>query len=143
MGGTVTSSWDSKWKGFQVESGSSWSLVLNEKSPCQRLPRKPLTKKKKKKQSPSGWIWLRGLSNGTHKGTPEENKHIEGTNISLQQDWNEHSSRLAFNWSSPVQFKIGIQLFLGQLNLQSWKVWNLINLEKQTQKPEPANLCFQ
>lgn len=32
--------------GFQVETDSSWSLVLNEKSPCQRLPRKPLTKQK-------------------------------------------------------------------------------------------------
>ena len=37
-----------------------------------------------------------GLSNGTHKGAPEENKHIEGTNVSLQQDWNEPGSKASF-----------------------------------------------
>lgn len=80
--------------GFQVEIDSSWSLVLNEKSPCQRLPRKPLTKQKETVSKSMDLI--KGSFKGTHKGTPEENKHIESTNVPLQQDWNEPGSKASF-----------------------------------------------
>lgn len=80
--------------GFQVEIGSSWSLVLNEKSPCQRLPRKPLTKQKETVSKSMDLI--KGSFKGTQKGTPEESKHIESTDVSLQRDWNEPGSEASF-----------------------------------------------
>ena len=39
---------------------------------------------------------IKGSFKGTHKGTPEENKHIESTNVPLQQDWNEPGPKASF-----------------------------------------------